>query len=178
MRDKLYQRRRRTLVLLATSNSLTSIAASISDEFKCSEDAVYKDINNVGRWGEDFTKTEYNQSVIAGKLSILYRDAIDSMLSSKEEKFKHQARADALSILKEQINLGDQLGALGGQPQEVSQTLSVRLPFEANTDIMAAYRGSVEKQKAEKDSQVKSNAECEGKNEGDIKRETDEKPVA
>jgi hypothetical protein len=153
MRIKLYSRRRRTVFLLASGNSLPSVVASVSDDFKCSEGAIYKDISNIDRWGRDFIEIEYNLSVTAGKLSLLYRDAIDSVFSSKDEKSKHQARADALAILNVQINFGDQLGAVDGQPQEVSQTTSVRLPFEANPDIMAAYRSSVEKQRAEKEAQ-------------------------
>ena len=80
--------------------------------------------------------------------------------------------------MKVQIDLGNRFGAGRGQAQEVSQTTSVRLPFEANPDIMAAYRSSVEKQKAEKEAQVKSNLKSEGKNEEDTKREPDKKPVA
>ncbi len=106
-------------------------------------------------------KLSLNPLVSAGKLNILFRDAIEVTVRSKHEKDKHQARADALAIVKVQIELGNRFGAGGGQPQEVNQTFSVRLPFEANPDIMAAYRSSVEKQRAEKEAQVD-----EEKNEG------------
>ena len=162
MNAKLYQRRRRTLALLATCNSITSIVTAVSSEFNCSEEAVQKDINNIDRWEKHFAKIEYNRSVLAGRLSMLCRDAMDSMLSSKEEKLKHQARADALSILKEQINLGDQFGILNRQPQEVNQTLTARLPFEANPKIMEAYRLCFEKQKTEKET-VNCNEKVEGR---------------
>ena len=122
MKIKLYQRRRRTLALLATSNSVASVVANVSDDYKCSEEAVNRDLNNIARWGKDFAKFEFNPPVSAGKLSILFRDAIDSLLSSKDEKFKHQARTDALAIVREQINLGNQLGAgMGNRERSVKQ---------------------------------------------------------
>ncbi len=166
------------LFLLGAGNSVASVVASVSSDFKRSKSTIYRDLRNMDIWGEEFFEIEFNPLVSAGKLSILFRDTMDVALSSKHEKDKHQARAAALAIVKVQIDLGNRFGARGRQAQEVSQTTSVRLPFEANPDIMAAYRSSAEKQKAEKEAQAKSNLKSEGKNEEDIKREPDGKPVA
>ena len=118
------------LSLLGMGNSLPSVVASVSSDFNCSESTIYKDLKNIDLWGEELIEIELNPLVSAGKLNILFRDAIEVTVSSKHEKDKHQARADALAIVKVQIELGNRFGAGGGQPQEVNQTFSVRLPFE------------------------------------------------
>jgi hypothetical protein len=81
---------------------------------------------------------------------------------------------DALSILKEKVKLGLRLGYIDSQPREVNQTLSVRLPFEADSEIREAYRRSAEQQRAEK----QSSQGVKRDEEGIERKETDEKPAA
>jgi uncharacterized protein YceK len=175
MNSKLFDRRRRTLILLASCNGVSSVVTAISSQFGCSEAAVRKDLKNIHRWGKYFIDLDYSSIVITSKFNLLDRDALDTLLSCKEERFKHQARVDALSIVKEKVKLGLRLGYIDSVPREVNQTLSVRLPFEADSEIMEVYRRSAERQRAERH----SSQGVGGKDEAGIEQKgTDEKPAA
>lgn len=161
MNSKVYQRRRRLRFLLATSNSLPSIIELIRQEFNCSEDTVRRDIKHMSKWAKDFIEVEAHPSVLTGQLNLLFRNAMDSMLSSKQENTKHQARADALGIIKETRNLAESYGFNIEKPAEVHQTSDVILQMEANPQIMDAYRKSAEKQRKEKEARERAEKEIQ-----------------
>ncbi len=50
------------LFLLGMGNSLPSVVASVSSDFKCSESTIYKDLKNIDLWGEEFIEIELKPS--------------------------------------------------------------------------------------------------------------------
>jgi hypothetical protein len=156
MNQKLYQRRSKMLNYIAVGSALPSVVQAISEEFGCSKDTAYRDYQNMNRWAKGFQQDKHLIWILRAKLDFLSRQIIDAMLHAKKASDKMEAAKTAMDIIKEQIKLAQILGLIEPTPLNVKETLTPTLTFETNPEIMATYRRSAEKQKAEKDASEKA----------------------
>ena len=85
--------KKNALALLGAANSVASVVASISSDFKRSESTIHRDLRNIDIWGEEFFEIEFNPLVSAGKLSILFRDTMEVaclVLNMKRISIRHE----------------------------------------------------------------------------------------
>lgn len=91
--------------LLAMGNPITSVVPSISEEFGCSPEAVYRDYRNMDQWGKKCGQGIQLSVVLNSRLDILNRTAMENVLGAKKPIEQARALEVALKITKEQIKL-------------------------------------------------------------------------
>ncbi len=164
---RLYERRLRTLQLLAIYNSIKTAVTIVAQEFHCSEWAVYKDISRMEKWvgslRQDRAIAEKLQSRMefySGEANMLVlNDKPGDQLSVRDKFVKIAALNVALRITVEQKKFAQELGWIQCKPIEFKIS-NDHMPFEAVPEVAAVYQKMFEQQKAEKDAAAKAALEA------------------
>ena len=116
------------ITLVALGNSLSSVAASLSQEFGCSEEAIYHDYETLHIWGRKYLLDAKALPLILAKLDFLTRKLADIIMEEgrKGSALKIGAINSLLKVISQQVELTKAQGVFSDKPASLAPVSSSR----------------------------------------------------
>ena len=151
MDKALFERRVAHIRLLGATNNLQAIVRQLSQEFHCSEKAIYSDHYRIDKWESQVTYEVAIAAELKARYRLFSRRAMDLVLDDaiQNPSVKIAAIHAGLAATRDQAKFSQDLGILKRAPIEI-QNLSVLPPCEADPVLKEAMMISLEKQRKEK----------------------------
>ncbi len=167
MKQRIYERRKRTLHLLSICDSKTAAVQIVAREFNCPESTIWSEIRNMKNWSGALKYEEALAERIAARMEFLNTEANMLILDDKpkaqltpQDKFaKIGALNTSLRITVEEKRFGQELGWIERKPEQFDIKQSIELPFWSLPEITQSFAKELNAQKAERDARTKAAAE-------------------
>ena len=151
MKQTLFQRREALLRLLGLGNKLHTVVRLLSQEFGCSQVAIYKDYNRMPQWADSFNHSDFLVHIFFARYNILTKEGFRIILDSSEKPaLKLLAINTMLKTIQGEIGLAKQVGLLN-KKTEVQVYPPMQMPFECDPQIKRLLLENCEEQRQQKE---------------------------